>query len=289
MRRVTSALARIEPRGVEITTQSVLRTPSSAACSGEISQNNSGCNSASHGSQRLMAPRQVMLRQPIRGEDVRVLRRADRGVRVLLDVPGQHDRVVLLLRIDDVGHRRLVGLVVRRQRAVDQAVGHEQPALAVRLHDEGRGAVVRVEADAVRLGRRVGRPWSAGNRARPGRPTSCRPRPSRRSRGPAGRRTGQDRRASRASLAQGLPCGSAEQRLYRIRRLAGQAKPQPSDTQSSRLAVGRVVEPFGLLLRRREDAGVNPGTAGRRAVVLQVGERVDRLALDLSPARVDSR
>src|SRR5439155_10914620 len=56
MRRVTSALARIEARGVEITTHSVLPTPISAACSGEISQNSSGCNSASQGSQRVIAP-----------------------------------------------------------------------------------------------------------------------------------------------------------------------------------------------------------------------------------------
>src|SRR5262249_37099457 len=56
MRCVTSALAWIEARGVEITTQLVLCTPISAACSGEISQNSSGCNSASQGSQRLIVP-----------------------------------------------------------------------------------------------------------------------------------------------------------------------------------------------------------------------------------------
>src|SRR3712207_8847317 len=52
--------------------------------------------------------------------------------------------------------RRLVGLVVRRQRPVDQAGRHEEPALAVSLHEERRGAVVGVEADAARPGRRVG-------------------------------------------------------------------------------------------------------------------------------------
>ena len=40
-----------------------------------------------------------------------------------------------------------------------------------------------------------------------------------------------------------------------------------------------------MLLGRREHARVNPGAAGGRAVVLQVGERTDRLAAWLSPAR----
>src|SRR4051795_938751 len=56
MRLVTRALALIEPRGVLTRTQSVLPTPISAACSGEISQNSSGISSASHGSQRLITP-----------------------------------------------------------------------------------------------------------------------------------------------------------------------------------------------------------------------------------------
>ena len=51
-----SALARMLPRGVLTRTHSVLATPISAACSGEISQNSSGISSDSHGSQRLMTP-----------------------------------------------------------------------------------------------------------------------------------------------------------------------------------------------------------------------------------------
>ena len=50
------ARALAAPRIVVIVTTSPWSMPRSAANSGEISQNNSGCSSASHGSQRLMVP-----------------------------------------------------------------------------------------------------------------------------------------------------------------------------------------------------------------------------------------
>src|SRR4028118_980381 len=56
MRSETSALQWILPRLVEMVTQPVLFTPFSAASSGLISQNNSGCSSESQGIQRLIAP-----------------------------------------------------------------------------------------------------------------------------------------------------------------------------------------------------------------------------------------
>src|SRR5581483_5331719 len=55
-RRVTSARARISPRGVITRTQSVFRIPFSPASSGESSMKSSGMSSVSHGFQRLMAP-----------------------------------------------------------------------------------------------------------------------------------------------------------------------------------------------------------------------------------------
>ena len=56
MRRVTSAFARVEPRGVLIRTKSRLLIPFCSASSGESYTNSSGCSSASHGSHRLMTP-----------------------------------------------------------------------------------------------------------------------------------------------------------------------------------------------------------------------------------------
>src|SRR5256884_1016460 len=56
MRWVTSAFARIWPRGLDTTTQSRFLIPFSLARSCPSSMNNSGWSSASHGSQRLIAP-----------------------------------------------------------------------------------------------------------------------------------------------------------------------------------------------------------------------------------------
>jgi hypothetical protein len=56
IRRVTSALARMLPRGVETLIQPVLPIRFSAASSGLISTKHSGWSSVSHGFQRLMAP-----------------------------------------------------------------------------------------------------------------------------------------------------------------------------------------------------------------------------------------
>src|SRR5205823_3176592 len=56
MRWVTSAFARIWPRGLDTTTQSRFLIPFSLARSCPSSMNSSGWSSASHGSQRLIAP-----------------------------------------------------------------------------------------------------------------------------------------------------------------------------------------------------------------------------------------
>src|SRR5256884_129447 len=56
IRWVTSAFARIWPRGLDTTTQSRVLIPFSLARSCPSSMNNSGRSSASHGSQRLIAP-----------------------------------------------------------------------------------------------------------------------------------------------------------------------------------------------------------------------------------------
>src|SRR5438874_4199231 len=56
IRCVTSALARMWPRGLDTTTQSRFLIPFSFARSCPSSMNSSGCSSASQGSQRLMAP-----------------------------------------------------------------------------------------------------------------------------------------------------------------------------------------------------------------------------------------
>src|SRR2546427_5233275 len=53
--------------------------------------------------------------------------------------------------------RRRGRLVVRRERPVHEARRHEQPALAVRPHDEGLRPGEGIEADAVRFGLRVRR------------------------------------------------------------------------------------------------------------------------------------
>src|SRR5204863_204820 len=58
-------------------------------------------------------------------------------------------RRVLLLRVERVGERRLVRLVVSRHGAVDEAGRYEQPPQAVRVEDEGVVAAERV--DALRL------------------------------------------------------------------------------------------------------------------------------------------
>src|SRR5438552_4852607 len=98
----------------------------------------------------------MMLSKPIGGQNMWVLRRRYLGVGVAGDIPDER-RWVTLLFVDRVDHRRFVRLVVSRQWAVHQAVGHVEPGFAVRLHDEGRGAVVVVQADAVWLCRRVRR------------------------------------------------------------------------------------------------------------------------------------
>src|SRR6266487_2855317 len=124
MRSVTSALARTRARGVEMMTQSVLRIPFSSASALPISMNSSGCSSARQGSEGVPC----------------LARRPDlvHGARLLL--------------VERILDRRLVWLVVRRERAVHEAGGRIQPATAIAFHDKSGGARQRVQPDAVRLG-----------------------------------------------------------------------------------------------------------------------------------------
>ncbi len=82
----------------------------------------------------------VVLGEPVGGEHERVGGRAGRVEAVARPVVGLHQRVGLAA-VQVVGDRRLGRLVVGGQRPVVQAVGHEQPALAVGLHHERAPAV----------------------------------------------------------------------------------------------------------------------------------------------------
>jgi hypothetical protein len=100
----------------------------------------------------------VVLGEPVGGEHVRIHVRAWRpgARRAEVVCPREGDsRGTLLLRVERVGDRGLLRLVVRGQRPVNHTLGGEQPALAVGLHDErvvaregGRAAEIRVGAAA---------------------------------------------------------------------------------------------------------------------------------------------
>jgi hypothetical protein len=100
----------------------------------------------------------VVLGEPVGGEHVRIHVRPWRAGARRAEVvsPREGDsRGTLLLRVERVGDRGLLRLVVRGQRPVNHALGREQPALAVRLHDErvvagegGRAAEIWVGAAA---------------------------------------------------------------------------------------------------------------------------------------------
>src|SRR5436190_1010938 len=98
----------------------------------------------------------MVLRQSIGREHMRILLRSRWSVRIAFDFPDLGRRVALLL-VNQVLDRRLIWLIVSRHRAVFQSFWHEEPSLAVPLHDEGRGAVMIIQSDAVRLKRRIGR------------------------------------------------------------------------------------------------------------------------------------
>src|SRR5262245_30579737 len=87
---------------------------------------------------------------------MRIVRRTWRCVIVTRNTIDDRRGVVLLM-IDDVFDRRFVRFVMGGQRAIDEPGRGEQPALAVGLHDERRGAVVAVETGSAALRGRIGR------------------------------------------------------------------------------------------------------------------------------------
>src|SRR5262249_10533717 len=88
-------------------------------------------------------PGKVVLRQPVRRDDVRVFRRPDGGELVLLVgyLPDLRDRIVLLLG-QEVPDRRLDRLVVLREPAVVERA--QESADEVGAHDERLVAVLGV-------------------------------------------------------------------------------------------------------------------------------------------------
>src|SRR5690606_31071863 len=100
--------------------------------------------------------------QAVRRDRVGEARVAHAGELVVLLVarPELEDRAVLLVRVEQVADRRFGRLVVRRERAVDQPGGDEEPPLAVRLHDERVASREEIEAygaGVARIARRLRR------------------------------------------------------------------------------------------------------------------------------------
>ncbi len=145
-RRVTSALVSTSPRAVEITTQSRFSIPFSAASSGGISAKPSGLQLGGGGTMRVGMAARMVLGQAVGGDGVGVIagrRPRGRGCRPgpISWPPGCPAACKAAF-----SNGRLHRLVVRGQRPVLQPGGHEQRALAVRDHDEGRLPVERVHA-----------------------------------------------------------------------------------------------------------------------------------------------
>ena len=170
------------------------------------------------------------------------------------------DRVVLLPRVQQVLHRRVLRLVVRGQRAVDQPGRGEQPGLAVGLHDEGVGAGDRGHAGGA-VGRAVGR-RTAGDEVGdvvPGPlaglgvpPHQC------------------------LALAPGLAVGVGGGPVVQhppVRRPGPAPLVRHPVLLAARLAAGGLVDPVGV------DPAVDPAAGRRRAVVLQLGVGGHRLAV----------
>jgi hypothetical protein len=176
-RRVTRALARMAPRGLEIVTQSRFAIFLSAASSGtELDEQ----LRLQLGEPRVPAahrPGQVVLGQPVGGHDVGELRIANRGERIGVVLPVLHHRAGLLI-IERVLDRRLRGLVVRGEWPIHETTRDEQPAKAIRSHDERRGAGKRIHAWGLPASPCRRAVWWPENRGRHSRSTSSAPRPT---------------------------------------------------------------------------------------------------------------
>ena len=146
--------------------------PFSAASSGLISTNELRLQLGQPRQPAAHRPGQVVLGQPIGGQDVGELRIADRGERIAVDVPVLQHRAESAARVERVLDRRLDRLVVRRQRAVDETGRGEEPALAVAFMMNGSvpDSASRPMRARLRLG--VGRLGRRRSRARRSRSTS---------------------------------------------------------------------------------------------------------------------
>ena len=227
-RRVTIARASIAPRGERTVSQPPCSMPRSAASSGLSSTNISGCSSLSQLVEPAHRPAQVVLGQAERAGDDGILRRRRVGDRVERPLEVARRRAVVLLR-DRAGCRP----ATRPARSAS-ATGRpwSPPGANSQPRPSGfmmNGCVAGDGVHALRVRRRAGSRAACPARspARRRRPTSSAPRPT---------------RCSFLRSDQGRPSGSAEARLYMIRRLCGQAKPQSGCTGLSvELAVAGAV------------------------------------------------
>ena len=238
-------------------------SPRSAASSGETSQNISGCSSASHGSQRDMPPavwcsvsRKVVSTY---GNRAVVARPRDTGCRAARHSSRAGLHCCAVQRVLD---HRLLRLVVRRQRAVDDAARREEPALAVGLHDERRRRR-RWSSMPCRVGRRPVRRRPVDDEVRhvvAGPLAAC----------ASSHQTYFLR--SRPRLAVGVGRGAVVEDAA-----VGRPRPAPLRRDPALLAT-RGLRRAVWFTPSCVAAGVDPAAARGRAVVLQLGEAVDRLA-----------
>ena len=153
------------------------------------------------------------------------------SISITRKTPNLRDRIGLL-PIDDILHGEFMRFVVGGQWAVHQTGRHEQPRFAGRFHEKGRHPIMVIQTHTTWVCRRCRslryreirdvetKPllflftemdvavvrFATIGRELPRKPCFFDPR---------------------------LPSGLAAARLYRMRRFAGQANPQPSETQSS--------------------------------------------------------
>src|SRR3954453_23633326 len=135
IRSVTCTRASIAAREVTIVAQPRCSRPRSSASSGLTSQNSSGWSSDRYGTVRLIPPavwcsvsRYVVMAKGKRFDWDGFFGSTSSGEPSPAGVGAR--------RVERVQDGRLLRLVVRRERAVGQAVRREQPRLAVGLHDE---------------------------------------------------------------------------------------------------------------------------------------------------------
>jgi hypothetical protein len=95
----------------------------------------------------------VVLRQTERREHERVIGVGPGAVVAVVLAPELEPHGVALLGVEQVLDDRLLWLVVRRKRTIDDARGREQPRASVRLHQEGRIARDRRDAAGIGAGR----------------------------------------------------------------------------------------------------------------------------------------